>query len=490
MITKVERFIRQQNMWKYGAHIVAGISGGADSICLLLMLLELRESWKLHLTAVHVHHGLRGKDADADEAFVQRFCAENGVDFRSFHVDAAGEAARRRISEEEAGRELRREILEQVRESAGADVIALAHHENDNVETFLFRLCRGSGLEGLCGIRPVNGRIVHPLLCVNRQEIEGYLRGKGQEYCTDRTNFENEYSRNKIRNRLIPFLEEELNDESVAHISAAMGQFLEIQEYLSGELAKIEKDCVIIKGDNLYIAEEYFRRAPCVLQNMLLKDCLIRAAGRQRDIGNVHVEALRDLMTLQCGRQRHMPYGVLAERTYEGLVLHKRGRGQPSKERPEEKGQPLKECPEKQVQLSQGKLEALTGELTVPCDRGWIRTRIFPYPENMHILEKTYTKWFDYDIIKYTLRIRTRQPGDYLVVDKDGSRQKLKSYFINEKIPKEERDRVLLLADGSHILWVIGHRMSMAGQVTEHTKKVLEVQITEEMEKWLRQLEF
>lgn len=466
MITKVEHFIRQQNMWKYGAHIVAGISGGADSICLLLVLLELKESWGLHLTAVHVHHGLRGEEADEDEAFAERFCAENGVDFRSFHADAAAEAARRRISGEEAGRELRREILEQVRESVGADVIALAHHENDNVETFLFRLCRGSGLEGLCGIRPVNGRIVHPLLCVNRREIEAYLHERGQGYCTDRTNFENEYSRNKIRNRLIPFLEEEINAGTAAHISGTMRQFLEIQEYLSEELAKIEKDCVIIKGDNFYITEEYFRQAPYVLQNMLLKDCLIRAAGRQRDIGNVHVEALRDLMNLQCGRQRHLPYGVLAERTYDGIVLRKNG------------------------QPSQVKWDALTGELTVPCDRGWIRTRVFPCPENKHILEKTYTKWFDYDIIKYTLRVRTRQPGDYLVVDKDGSRQKLKSYFINEKIPKEERDRVPLLADGSHILWVIGHRMSMAGQITEHTKRVLEVQVTEEMEKWLRQLEF
>ena len=115
---------------------------------------------------------------------------------------------------------------------------------------------------------------------------------------------------------------------------------------------------------------------------------------------------------------------------------------------------------------------------------------MFERPENMRILEKTFTKWFDYDIIKYSLQIRTRRPGDYLVVDRSGNRQKLKSYFINEKIPKEERDKLLLLADGSHILWVIGHRMSMAGQVRESTQRILEIQITEEMEKWLRQLEY
>ena len=444
-------------MWKYGDHIVAGISGGADSICLLLLLLELRERWNLHLTAVHVQHGLRGAEADADELFVRELCRKNDVEFRAFHVDAAREAVRRRISEEEAGRDLRREIFEQVREETKADVIALAHHENDNVETFLFRLCRGSGLEGLCGIRPVNGKIVHPLLCVNRREIEAYLQNRGQGYCTDHTNFENDYSRNRIRNRLIPFLEEELNRESVSHISGTIYQFWEIQEYLSAELAKIEKDCVVTKGDMLCIAEKDFKKVPNLFQKMLLKNCLIRVSGHQRDIGSVHVEALMKLMDQQCGRERHLPYRVLATRTYGGITLSRRNAA--AKTRTDDR----------------------ICDIRVPCDRGWIRARVFPWKENMQILEKTYTKWFDYDIIKYSLQIRTREPGDYLITDRSGSRQKLKAYFINEKIPKEERDKMLLLADGSHILWVIGHRMSMAGRITESTKRVLEVQITEEM---------
>lgn len=479
MIEKVEKYVRQQHMWDYGAHIVAGISGGADSVCLLLVLLSLRDKWGLRLTAVHVHHGLRGSDADADEAFVKKLCMENQVDFRSFRVDASAEAARRKISEEEAGRELRREIFEHVREEVLADVIALAHHKNDNVETFLFRLCRGSGLEGLCGIRPVNGRIVHPLLCVSRKEIEEFLEEKKQPYCTDKTNFENAYSRNKIRNQLIPFLRDEINEGSEEHISETMLQFLDIQEYLTKEMARIEKDCVIRRGDTLLIVEKEYRNLPDIMKKMLLKDCLIRVSGHRRDIGNIHVEALCELMGLQCGRERYLPYQVLAVRTYDGVVLKNMSE--------------VSRVPEGEKSTFDELLEKLPdkdGNLPVPCDLGWIRTRVFERPENMRILEKTFTKWFDYDIIKYSLQIRTRRPGDYLVVDRSGNRQKLKSYFINEKIPKEERDKLLLLADGSHILWVIGHRMSMAGQVRESTQRILEIQITEEMEKWLRQLEY
>ena len=319
MVTKVREFVRQQNMWKENDHIIAGISGGADSVCLFLVLLELRREWNLKLTAVHIHHGLRGREADADEAFVRELCSRHQVTFRSFHVDAASEAKRRKISEEEAGRELRRELFERVRCEEGADRIAVAHHQNDNVETFLFRLCRGSGIEGLCGMRPVNGRIVRPLLCAGRQEIEQYLAEQGQSYCTDRTNEENIYSRNKIRNQLIPYMERELNAGCVPHIAHTMEQFLEIQEYMRSELAKIEKDCVILEGDRIYIIEETYKRQPEILRKMLLKECLIRISGKQKDISSVHVRALQELMELQCGREVHLPYQITAEKDYHGI---------------------------------------------------------------------------------------------------------------------------------------------------------------------------
>lgn len=473
MVTKVREFVRQQNMWEENDHIIAGISGGADSVCLFLMLLELKKEWNLKLTAVHVHHGLRGREADEDEAFVRELCEKYQVAFRSFRVDAADEARRRRISEEEAGRELRRELFEQVRCEEGADRIAVAHHRNDNVETFLFRLCRGSGIEGLCGMRPVNGRIVRPLLCVSRREIEAYLSERGQSYCTDRTNKENTYSRNKIRNQLIPYMEREVNAGCISHIADTMEQFLEIQEYMQEELAKIEKDCVIFEEDRVYIIEESYSRQPEILRKMLLKKCLIHISGKQRDIGSIHIRALENLMGLQCGREVHLPYEVLAEKDYKGIRLSKKREGRRKEEPYADTGG---------ADAPEGKCSACAkGDmiLQIPCAKGPVRTRVFARRTDANILEKTHTKWFDYDIIKNSLQIRTRKPGDYLVVDRKGSRQKLKSYFVNEKIPKEKRDNILLLAEGNHILWIIGYRMSMAYQVTEQTERILEVQVVE-----------
>jgi tRNA(Ile)-lysidine synthase len=256
-------------------------------------------------------------------------------------------------------------------------------------------------------------------------------------------------------------MEKELNSCAVEHISDTMEDFLEIQEYIEAELERIEKDCVIYEEGMVHILEEAYRKQPKALQHRLLKRCLIHVAGRQRDIGRVHVQALENLMDLQCGRELDLPYQVCAQREYQGICLQQKGAPNPSKSVQSQK---------------------LPVELPIPCEEGRIRTRVFPKDANTNILEKTHTKWFDYDIIKGTLQIRNRKSGDYLVVDRAGSRQKLKSYFVNAKIPKEERDRLLLVADGSHILWVIGYRMSMAYQVTEKTRRILEVQIAEDCE--------
>ena len=196
---KVRAYIEKQHMILAEDHIIAGISGGADSVCLFFVLLDLRDRMGISFTAVHVNHGLRGEAANRDEEFVRELCGQYGIPLEVFRVDLESISKKRKQSLEECGRNIRREAFEQIRERCGGTKIALAHHQNDNAETLLWNLARGTGLTGLGGIRPVNGRYIRPLLCLDRNEIEDLLRQRGQGYCTDDTNGDTEYTRNKLR---------------------------------------------------------------------------------------------------------------------------------------------------------------------------------------------------------------------------------------------------------------------------------------------------
>ena len=182
MYQRVKAYVDAYHMLGKEDRVIAGISGGADSICLLFVLLELKKELGFDLVAVHVHHGLRGEAADRDEDYVRQVCTEQKIPLEVFHRDVRAYAGERGLTEEEAGREVRREAFLECAVRRSATRIALAHHRNDNAETVLFHLCRGSSLEGLSGIPPVSGCWIHPLLCVDRREIESYLEKR--EICS------------------------------------------------------------------------------------------------------------------------------------------------------------------------------------------------------------------------------------------------------------------------------------------------------------------
>lgn len=447
MYQRVKAYVEAYHMLGKEDRVIAGISGGADSICLLFVLLELKKELGFDLVAVHVHHGLRGASADRDEAYVRQVCKEQKVPLEVFRRDVRAYAKERGLTEEEAGREVRREAFLECAARRDATRIALAHHRNDNAETVLFHLCRGSSLEGLSGIPPVSGCWIHPLLCVDRGEIESYLEKRGISYCTDETNREMCYTRNRIRGRVIPCLEENVNPRAMEHIADTARRLRLAAEFVREEAGKCRQVCVRQEKDGEILLEEPFRKLSLFLRREVLYETICRAAGTRKDIGAVHVRLAEGLLEKQVGRRIDMPGDAGAERCYEGLRFFRK---------------------------SQGDLPEVPGEF---------KMRVFDRPEGMErIPQKTYTKWFDYDIIKCSLSARTRQGGDYLVINESGGRQKLKAFFVNEKIPREERDRMLLIADGDHIVWIPGRRMSRAYQVSSRTEKILEIKITEETE--------
>ena len=458
MLGKVRKFIDQYQMLSKEDCVIVGVSGGADSVCLLFVLSKLRKEIGFSMVAVHVNHGLRGKAADEDEAYVKKICAEHGILCESYFAPVELIAKNRKQSTEEAGRDVRRECFEKATEKYGATKIALAHHQNDSAETFLWNLARGTGLKGLGGIRPVNGNVIRPLLCVERSEIENYLQGAGISYCTDQTNESDVYTRNRIRNHLLPFMQGQLNEQTVRHINETMEQLRAASDFLEEQTTMFYGTCVKETDRGYVILKEPFDLVPEVVRPLLIRRVLADAAGREKDLESVHLRQLQELFSKQTGRRVDLPYGVVGCRVYEGVEVASKD--------------------EKQTDTEVVVFDLLQKEAQFQWGSRMIRCRVLHKSQYDELTEqKSHTKWFDCDIIKNMVCFRTRRTGDYLTLHPDGGTQKLKSFFINEKIPQEQRDEILLVADESHILWIEGYRANPAYRVTEHTKHVLEISI-------------
>ena len=455
----IEELIVQFHMIEHGDVVIAGVSGGADSVCLLLTLCSLREKFGFEVKVCHVNHCLRGAAADADEEYVKKLCGELGVECRVFRKEVELIAEKRKQSCEEAGREVRREAFEQMCAENGGTKIATAHHRDDQAETVLLNIARGTGIRGLCGIVPVRDNRIRPLLSLTRDRIESYLRERGIVWRVDATNEEDDYTRNRIRHKVLPVLENEVNDQTVKHLESLSRQAEEICEYLDYSVRQLWKTCVSVRKKDqeqkespieLVIEKESFFQSFPAVRKLLLQKCIGKVRGGQKDLTSAHLQSVSELFDRQVGKQIDLPGGVAAKRTYDGIEI-----------------------------IRQTQSRAETGKAAPESDAaGKLELR---FVENGDILQaeeipqKSYTKWIDYDIIKCGLCVRTRQSGDYLVIDDQGRRQKLKAWFINEKI-----DRMLLVADGSHIVWIPGYRMSRAYKVTEKTKNIVEIKITEE----------
>lgn len=348
--------------------------------------------------------------------------------------------------------------------------IALAHHADDNAETMLFRLIRGSGLHGLYGMRPARRlaegvTVIRPLLGMERAEIEAYLKAQGQPYCRDATNEDTDYSRNRIRHKVMPELKA-VNTGAVHHMMQSAQMLRELSDYLEEETRRAAERVCRDNPDACVIDAVLFSEYPVLLIREVLLGALQKVAGSSRDIGSVHVEELCTLYTRQVGRVICLPYGVRAERVYEGIRLYREA--------------PAADMERESIEITGEMLSrAEKEEVVLALPDGRLHLRIRDFSGNMQeIPKKTYTKWFDYGKIKSGLRLRRRESGDYLKIDAAGHTKKLKEYFVNEKIPAAKRDAIWLLATGSEILWVAGGRIGAGCKVGENTEKILEVRLS------------
>lgn len=454
MYTKVRTFMEENEMLRPGDRVLAGVSGGGDSMAMLSVLMQYVEEQNFLLEVVHVHHGIRGTEADGDQALVQEFCGEHGICCHVYHYDVPELAREAKMGHEEMGRIVRRRAFEDAAKSVddGRRVrIALAHNQNDLAETMLHNMARGTGIRGLGGIRPVNGNCIRPVLCLKRSEIDHYLEENRIPYVTDSSNLEDSYTRNRIRHHLLPLIEEEINREAVSHMAEMSGLLCQAEDYLTKCGKELLSQCEREQGGYL-LTEEFFRKEP-ILQSYAVLEALGSFPAGRKDIGAIHVRQILNLREKQTGKKVSLPGGICARKEYSGIRI----------------------CMEEREMENLSEKEwALPVPGVLHCPLGDFSTEIFSY-FGQKISEKKYTKWMDYDKIKKNLSVRTRRSGDSLVISSEGSRKKITRCMIDDKIPASQRERIPLLVCGTDVLWIAGGRISEKYKITPETERVLEV---------------
>lgn len=465
---KVLEYIRKYHMIEKGDRVLIGLSGGADSAALFHILRKYQKELGFELLAVHVNHGLRGAEAQRDQEFVETLCREYEIPCQAVEMPVRQMAAQRKIGLEEAGREARREVFQICRENGKCTKLALAHHKNDQAETMLHHLARGTGLAGLSGFSPADGFCIRPLLCLEREEIEHYLQEAGFAHVEDSSNREDTYTRNRIRHEILVGMKEQINGKAVEHMAKTAEILRQTDRYLKRQGKELLKKYQRQYRLGEVFLEEAFFCEEAVPAYYGLRELLSGCFQAGKDIGADQFDRLWDWIQMPVGKILQLPHGIRARREYGGVSFYREK---------EAKGKQEGFC----IPLP------IPGEAIGPGMR--LRCKIMennfaiapdgisPNDNNnfSQLLQKTYTKWLNYDKIKGTVEIRTRRPGDYLVVDASGGRKKLKDYFIDCKVPRQDRDRMILAAQGQEILWVVGLRISEAYKVRPDTKQVLEM---------------
>jgi tRNA(Ile)-lysidine synthase len=407
-------------------HIGAAVSGGADSMVLLTLLLDAGAK----VSVVHVDHSIRGEASAQDSAFVKEFSEKKSVPFLFRKVDAPSYAEEHGISVELAARELRYAFFEELLTSKKVDVIALAHHLDDQAETVMMRFLRGSGVRGLRGITDRKGYI-HPLLGYPKCDILAFARQNGIPYREDATNTDSEYRRNFLRNEALPLLKTRYPDlNAVIGRNAAI--FRELEEYLLSEITPSYRE-----GADVYLPVSVLERHPAIAKKSIAE--AVRSAGAQKDIESVHLDAIYGLREKNNGARLNLPFNIDVIKEY-------------------------------------GRLRFVFREELAPYEMPFSPDGRYDYAGTVYQFSEGNCivpgRSFDRDKIPPDAVVRTRRTGDVFRRYK-GAEKSLSDYLTDQKLPQTERDRLLVLACGSRIYAVLGHEIAEQAKIDKNTKNIL-----------------
>ena len=451
-IDKVKGTIRRFGLLTKGQTVLVALSGGPDSVALLHALVALESEFRLKLFAAHLNHKLRGKESDQDEKFAGDLASGLKVRFFSKRVDVKKEAKRKKLSIEEAAREVRYRYLEKLANQVKADRIAVGHQADDQAETFLMRLIRGAGSAGLSGIPPRRGKIIRPLIQIRRAEIEDFLKANRFPSRLDSSNYLSDYLRNRIRLSLLPKLEREFNPKIVETLNRT-ADILSIQQRYIQDTSERLLDCLgeTGKGVVTFDSRSLAHLDGC-LQREMVRLCVKTLKGDVKQLSFEPVDRALELVRLRkSGRRVQLVDTIWAEQSGVTFAVYRRERIRYS--------YPLE----------------LPGEVNLR-DRGVkIKAEILKtesLSEDL-ISRNPNVALLDWGKLKEPYCLRNRRRGDKFTPLGMKGTKSLADFLIDAKVPRYLRDEVPVLTAGGKIIWVVGHRISERHKVTGKTRKVL-----------------
>jgi len=459
LVDRVRRTVRSHGLVEAGGRVIGALSGGSDSVALVLLLKALDEAGDLALVGVaHLNHRLR-ESAARDEQFCRDLATRLAIPIDVDSVDVADLAARRGVSIEVAGRDARYAFLAQAARRAEADRVAVGHTRDDQAETFLLRLFRGAGARGLSAIRPRNGVIIRPLLDVGRAELRAFLAAQGVSYCEDETNADLDNPRNRIRHELVPYLRDHFAPDLTAVLARAAAIARDEAEWLEGQAIESARKIVLSSGGSPQLDVDGLLALHPAVARRVVQQVLAEFAGG-RFVGFDHVEAVLALARGAGPRQVDLP-GQRAVRAGGRIRLAL----EPARE-----GRPAP-------------APAAARPLPVPgavelADLGWELAAEPLAPNGVQsqkgLSARGLTTAVDRQALAEPLSVRTRRPGDSLEPLGLGGRKKLQDLLVDAKVPREERDRLPIVVDaGGRIVWVVGHTVAQAFRVTASSQAVI-----------------
>jgi tRNA(Ile)-lysidine synthase len=471
---KVRGAIERQGLLRTGERVGVAVSGGADSVALLRMMLELRKQLGVVLSVVHFNHKLRGQHSEADEKFAARLAAKYGLAFHGGHGDVAAQAKRDKANLEDTGRQSRYQFFATLVEGGHLDKVAVAHTADDQAETVLAHILRGTGITGLGGIHPRVGKIVRPLLGVRRAELRAYLKARKQTWREDATNRDTSRMRARIRKKLMPLLEKQFQGAVVEHLATLAELAREDEVFLDALVNERMRTCVergprrakISTSDLLATMKDFTTEGAAATEkkNLAIGRRILRAIIREVKAGEgqlnaAHVGSMLELaQTGENGKRLQLPGGVEVRREHDSLIFCIADSVGGSRRRA-----PL--AFEHEI-----KLEGVTANIRVPELSCVFRFRVIDWPAKRgDTIEKGYV--LDRDALQSPLVLRNWRPGDKLRPCGHRSAHKLKRLLNEKRVSRWEREGWPVLTSGGALVWARGFPVAAEFAAGEQTRR-------------------
>ncbi len=429
--------INLRNILKYGEKIAVAVSGGCDSMSLLYYLQKNASLYGISVLAINVEHGIRGQNSISDTEFVKNYCKNNSIKLITYSVDSIAKAKKEKLSLEQAARALRYECFQKAISSGECDKVATAHHSDDNTETMLFNIFRGTGLKGLTGIiRQREDNIIRPFLNISRKDIEHFAKENNIPYVTDETNLSDEYTRNYVRHNIIPEIKKifpELN-QSLERLSVIASQDENYINSTAKQLLKLTDTT----------AELPIPCHPSIVSRAVV--LALKHLGVTKDWEKVHIDDVIKISMLNNGSMLNLPKNIVAVKEYDKIVFFKKSKKHFS-----------------EIDFSLGEIKFL--DKTIKFKQ--IKQEIINLKSGIFL---------DLDKIPPNAKLRTRKPGDTFKKFGGGSKS-LGDYFTDIKLPLRTRDKIILLVNGKEVLAILGIAISETVKVDKTTKRIISAQI-------------